>query len=157
MLVLTVNMNQELFPYKNQIAFSCTMEDENIQIILYNKTNLMNDSYIINAPCENNNELSKLYFNDNKNYLIYSCFKNCSDKNYENDTYCINEKEKEEEKKEKEKEEEKKENEKEEENKEKEEKEKEKEEENKEKEEEEKKKKIKKKLKKINGEKKKKN
>ena len=82
-------MNQELFPYKNQIAFSCTMEDENIQIILYNKTNLMNDSYIINFSCENNNELSKLYFNDNKNYLIYSRLKNCSDKKFENDTDCL--------------------------------------------------------------------
>ena len=57
-----------VFPYKDQISFSCTMEDENIQIFLYNKTNLMNESYIKNASCENNNELSKLYYNDNKNY-----------------------------------------------------------------------------------------
>ena len=62
-----------VFPYENQIAFSCTMEDENIQIFLYNKTDLINDSYIINISCENNNELSKLYFNNNKNYLIYPC------------------------------------------------------------------------------------
>jgi len=52
----------------------------------------MNDSYIINFSCENNSELSKLYFNDNKNYLIYQCFKNCSDKKYENDTDCLNRK-----------------------------------------------------------------
>ena len=42
------------------------------------------------ASCENINGISKLFFNDNKNYFIYSCFKNCSDKNYENDTYCLN-------------------------------------------------------------------
>ena len=81
---------KNVFPYKNQIAFSCTMEDENIQIILYNKTDLMKDSYIINVSCENNNEISKLYFNDNKNYLIYPCFKNCSNKIYENDIDCLN-------------------------------------------------------------------
>ena len=79
-----------VFPYKNQIAFSCTMEDENIQIFLYNKTDLMNNSYIKNVSCENNDELSKLYFNDNKNYLIYPCFKNCSNEKYENDTDCLN-------------------------------------------------------------------
>jgi len=62
-----------VFPYKDQITFSCTMEDENIQIVLYNKTDLMNNFYIKNISCENNNELSKLYFNDNKNYLIYPC------------------------------------------------------------------------------------
>ena len=85
-----------VFPYKDQITFSCRIEDENIQIILYNRTNLMNDSYIISNSCENNNELSKLYFNDNKNYLIYPCFKNCSDKKFENDTDCLNKREKEE-------------------------------------------------------------
>ena len=41
------------------------------------------------ASCEKINGLSKKYFNDNKNYYLYSCFKNCSDKNFENDTYCI--------------------------------------------------------------------
>ena len=102
-----------VFPYKNQIAFSCIMKDEYIQIILYNKTNLINDFFIINVSCENNDEISKLYFNHNKNYLIYPCYKNCSDKKYENDTDCLNQKkegEKEEEKeeeKEKEKEKEK--------------------------------------------------
>jgi len=107
---------------------------------MYNKDNLIptNDTYMLYASCENINGLSKLHFNDNKNYLIYSCFKNCSDKNYENDTYCINQKEKEkEEEKEKEKEEvEVEEKEKEEEEKEKEEGKEETEEENKEKEEE---------------------
>ena len=66
------------------------MKEENIQIILYNKT------YLMNVSCTNNNELSKLYFNDNKNYLIiysykiYPCFKNCSNKIYENDIDCLN-------------------------------------------------------------------
>jgi len=81
-----------VFPYKNQISFSCTMEDKNIQIFLYNKTDLMNDSYIKNVSCENNDELSKLYYNDNKNYLIYPCFKNCSNKIYEKDIDCLNKK-----------------------------------------------------------------
>ena len=93
-----------VFPYKDQIAFSCAIEDEKIQILLYNKTNLMNDSYIINISCKNNNELSKIYFNDNKNYLIYPCFKNCSNKKYENDIDCLNKKRDEENKGENEKE-----------------------------------------------------
>ena len=82
-----------IFPYKDQFAFSCIIEKENIQILLYNKTNLMSDSYIINSFCENNSGLTKLYFNDNKNYIIFSCFKNCSDKKYENDTDCLNKRE----------------------------------------------------------------
>ena len=92
-------MIQELFPYKDQIAFSCAIDDENLQILLYNKTNnLTNDSYIINISCENDNELSKLYFNDNKNYLIFTCFKNCSDKKYEK-IDCLNKRENKEKKK----------------------------------------------------------
>ena len=86
-----------VFPSKDQISFSCVIKDENVQILFYNKTNLIStkyDPYLLNASCENINGLSRLYFNDDKNYYIYSCFKNCSDKNYENDTYCINEKEK---------------------------------------------------------------
>jgi hypothetical protein len=97
-----------VFPYNDQIAFSYTIEDENVQILLYNKTDLMNDSYIINVSCENNDEFSKLYFNNNKNYLLYPCFKNCSNKIYENDIDCLNQKgdeENEEEKRENEEEE----------------------------------------------------
>ena len=33
------------------------------------------------------------YYNNNQNknnYYIYSCFKNCSDEFYKNDSYCIN-------------------------------------------------------------------
>ena len=80
------------------------MQNIFVQTLMFNKDNLIptNDTLMLYASCENINGLSKLYFNDNKNYLIYSCFKNCSDKKYENDTYCINQKEKEEEKKEKE-------------------------------------------------------
>ena len=82
-----------VFPSKDQISFSCVIKDENVQILFYNKTNLIStkyDPYLLNASCENINGLSRLYFNDDKNYYIYSCFKNCSDKNYENDTYCLN-------------------------------------------------------------------
>ena len=88
-----------VFPNKDQITFSCAIDDGNIQILLYNKTNLMNDSYIKNIACENNTELTKFYFNDNKSYLIYPCFKNCSDKRFENDIDCLNERENEENKK----------------------------------------------------------
>ena len=90
-----------VFPYKNQIAFSCKMEDENIQILLYNKTDLMNDSYIIDVSCVNNNELSKLYFNDNKNYLLYPCLKDCSNIKLENDIDCLKKRIEEEKQKEK--------------------------------------------------------
>ena len=60
------------------------MQNVFVQTFMYNKDNLTptNDSYMLYASCENINGLSKLYFNDNQNYLIYSCFKNCSDKNY---------------------------------------------------------------------------
>ena len=85
------------FTYKNQFVFSCIIDDENIQILLYNKTNLMNNSFIKNSYCENYQELSKLYFNNNKNYLIFPCSKNCSDEKFENDTDCLNERENEEE------------------------------------------------------------
>ena len=97
-----------VFPYKDQIAFSCTMEDKNIQIVLYNKTDLMNDFFIINAnvSCENNNKLSKLYFNHNKNYLIYPCLNQKRDGENEEE----NKKENEEENKKENKEENKKEN-----------------------------------------------
>jgi hypothetical protein len=81
-----------IFHTKNQFVFSCVMQNIFVQSLMYNKDNITptNDTYMLYASCENINGLSKLYFNDNKNYLIYSCFKNCSDKNFENDTYCIN-------------------------------------------------------------------
>ena len=84
-----------VFPDKNQIAFSCAIEEENVQILLFNKTDLTNNSYIINISCKNNNELSKFYFNNDENFLIYPCFKNCSDKKFKNDIDCLNKKEKE--------------------------------------------------------------
>ena len=90
-----------IFQSKNQIAFSCVIQDEFVQILLYNKSDLNStyDFYILYASCENINGLSRLYFNHNKNYYIHSCFKNCSDKNYENDAYCLNIKREEENKK----------------------------------------------------------
>jgi len=78
-----------IFPYKNQIAFNCKMEDKNIQILLYNKTDLINDSYIINVSCVNNNELSKFYFIENQKYLLYPCLKDCSNIKLENDIDCL--------------------------------------------------------------------
>ena len=81
-----------IFPTKNQFVFSCLIQNDFTQILLYNKDNLTstNDYYLLYTSCENINGLSKLNFNDNKNYYIYACFKDCSDKKFENDTYCIN-------------------------------------------------------------------
>ena len=90
-----------IFQTKNQIAFSCVIQDKFVQVLLYNKSDLNStyDFHMLYASCENINGLSRLYFNDNKNYYIHSCFKNCSDKNYENDIYCLNIKREEENKK----------------------------------------------------------
>jgi len=81
-----------IFPTKNQFIFSCVMQNEFVQALMFNKDNLTptNDSYMLYASCKNIKGLSKLYFNNKQNYYIYSCFKNCSDKRFENDTYCIN-------------------------------------------------------------------
>ena len=81
-----------IFQTKNQIAFSCVIQDKFVQVLLYNKSDLNStyDFYMLYASCENINGLSRLYYNDNKNYYIHSCFKDCSDKNYENDIYCLN-------------------------------------------------------------------
>ena len=85
-------MGINIFPTKNQFVFSCLIYNEFTQLLLFNKDNLTttNDYYLLSTSCENINGFPKLYFNDNKNYYIYSCFKDCSDKKFENDTYCIN-------------------------------------------------------------------
>ena len=90
-----------IFQTKNQIAFSCVIQDNFVQVLLYNKSDLNStyDFYMLYASCENINGLSRLYYNANKNYYIHSCFKDCSDKNYENDAYCLNIKREEENKK----------------------------------------------------------
>ena len=90
-----------IFQTKNQIAFSCVIQDKFVQVLLYNKSDLNStyDFYMLYASCENINGLSRLYYNDNKNFYIHSCFKDCSDKNYENDAYCLNIKREEENKK----------------------------------------------------------
>jgi hypothetical protein len=81
-----------IFPTKKQYVFSCVIQNVFVQALIFNRDNITatNDTKLIYASCENINGLSKLYFNNNNNYLIYSCFKDCSDKNFENDTYCIN-------------------------------------------------------------------
>ena len=72
------------FQIKNQISFSCIVNDENIRILFYDKTDLTltNNSFSINASCENKSGLSRVYFNDDKNYYIYSCFNNYSNQSY---------------------------------------------------------------------------
>jgi len=50
----------------------------------------MLSSFEINASCENIKGPAILYYNNNQNYYIYYCFKNCSDEFYKNDSYCLN-------------------------------------------------------------------
>ena len=81
------------FPKNKELALTYEINDtiiradlySNIDNIKYNKT-----SFELNTSCENSNGHTILYYNNNKNYYIYYCFKNCSDELYINDTYCLN-------------------------------------------------------------------
>ena len=77
------------FKTKNQISFSCIVKDENIKILFYNKNDLTltNNSFSINALCEYRSSLSRVYFNDDKNYYIYSCFNNNSNQSYSDENH----------------------------------------------------------------------
>ena len=60
---------------------------------LYNNIDNIKYNYYdfeINASCENIKGPTILYYNNNQNYYIYNCFKNCSDEFYKNDSYCLN-------------------------------------------------------------------
>jgi len=83
-----VNICNE-FKTKNQISFSCIIKDENIKILFYNKNDLTltNNSFSINASCEYKSGLSRVYFNEDKNSYIYSCFNNNSNQSYSDENH----------------------------------------------------------------------
>ena len=80
--------------YKNKdIAFSNEINDKKIKVFLYNNVENIGykrSSFEINPSCENINGPAILYYNNNKNYYIYYCIKNCTDEFYKNDSYCLN-------------------------------------------------------------------
>ena len=86
--------------YKNnnakEITFACAKNDNNekVEINLY-KNEIYNiaSKFNVSTSCENAIGPKIFYYNNNQNknnYYIYSCFKNCSDEFYKNDSYCIN-------------------------------------------------------------------
>ena len=81
------------FPKNKELALTYETNDTMIRAnVYYNIDNYnYNISYFeLNASCENINGLAILYYNNNQNYYIYYCFKNCSDEFYKNDSYCLN-------------------------------------------------------------------
>ena len=62
--------------------------------MFYNETDLTltNNSFSINASCEYKSGLSRVYFNDDKNYYLYSCFNNNSNQSYSDENYGNNNK-----------------------------------------------------------------
>ena len=77
-----------------EIDFTCEINDKEIRADIYNNIddiefkNLSNIKS--NVSCENINGPAIFYYNNNQNYYIYYCFKNCSDELYKNDSYCLN-------------------------------------------------------------------
>ena len=79
----------------NEITFACAKSDnnKNVEINLY-KNEIYNTTlkFNINISCENIVGPRIFYYDNSQNknnYYIYSCFKNCSDEFYKNDSYCI--------------------------------------------------------------------
>ena len=86
--------------YKNnnvkEITFACanSINNEKVEINLY-KNDIYNiiSKFNVSISCENTIGPQIYYYNNSQNknnYYIYSCFKNCSDEFYKNDSYCIN-------------------------------------------------------------------
>ena len=81
------------FPKNKELALIYETNDTMIRANVYNNIDNIkfNISYFeLNTSCENINGPAILYYNNNKNYYIYYCFKNCSDEFYKNDSYCLN-------------------------------------------------------------------
>ena len=84
------------FPKSNGLAIINEIDDKMIRADLYNNIDNYNNElrnksiFEINASCENIKGPTILYYNNNQNYYIYYCFKNCSDEFYKNDSYCLN-------------------------------------------------------------------
>jgi len=81
------------FPKNNGLALTYEFNETIIKADLYNNIDNINfnkSSFELNTSCENINGPAISYYNNNQNYYIYYCFKNCSDELYKNDTYCLN-------------------------------------------------------------------
>ena len=81
-------------PKNKVIDFIYETNDKEIKAKLYNNIDNYSKEYIspfkINRSCENINGPAIFYYNNNQNYYIYYCFKNCSDEFYKSDSYCLN-------------------------------------------------------------------
>ena len=81
-------------PKNKDISFARDFIDKEIKISLYNNiisNKKYNISYFdLNISCENVNGPKISYYNNNQDYYIYYCFKNCSDESFKNDSYCLN-------------------------------------------------------------------
>ena len=81
------------YPKSNRLTLTYENINKNIKAYLYNNIDNYNNNlsyFEINASCENINGPAISYYNNNQNYYIYYCFKNCSDEFYKNDSYCLN-------------------------------------------------------------------
>ena len=87
------------FPKSNGLILTYETIDKEIKAKHYNNIDNIDNidnikynfsSFEISASCENINGPAIFYYNNNKNYYIYYCFKNCSDEFYKNDSYCLN-------------------------------------------------------------------
>ena len=81
------------FPESNGLVLTYEINGKEIKAKHFNNIDNIKynwSSFEINASCENINGPAIFYYNNNKNYYIYYCFKNCSDEFYKNDSYCLN-------------------------------------------------------------------
>ena len=81
------------FPKNNELVGTYEINDTIIIAEIHKNIDNYNDAksiFEINASCENIKGPAILYYNNNQNYYIYYCFKNCSDEFYKNDSYCLN-------------------------------------------------------------------
>jgi len=81
------------FPKNKELALTYEINNTIIRADLYNNIDNIkyNRSFFeLKTSCENRNGHTILYYNNNQNYYIYYCFKNCSDEFYKNDSYCLN-------------------------------------------------------------------
>jgi hypothetical protein len=81
------------FPESNGLVLTYEINGKEIKAKHFNNIDNIKynwSSFEINASCENINGPAISYYNNNKNYYIYYCFKNCSDEFYKNDSYCVN-------------------------------------------------------------------
>ena len=81
------------FPKNNELVLTYEVNNTIIKADLYNNINRINfnkSSFELSISCESINGHAIFYYNNNQNYYIYYCVKNCSDELYKNDTYCLN-------------------------------------------------------------------